>query len=82
MTSWAWKPNSRTRAAIRRGDSQYRQWQQRISEQIATELRARRGANKKVPAELADAVKGAAIEHAADVVGVGRTIVGQAKDAT
>ena len=42
MSAWAWKPDSRIRAAIRRGDVRYRQWQRLIYEQIADERRARR----------------------------------------
>ncbi len=85
MTSWAWKPDSRTRAAIRRGDDRHRHWQRRVSEQIAAELRSRRKlqgirADLNMPPELAGSSR-EATKEAADVVGIGRTIVGQAKDA-
>ena len=41
-TAWSWKPPAATRAAIRRGDVQYRQWQRLTYEQLAAARRARR----------------------------------------
>lgn len=57
MMDWSWNPPSGTRAAIRRGDAQYRDYQRRISEQVAAARRVRREQvpPRAIPPEMTEA---------------------------
>ena len=53
MIDWSWNPPAGTRAAIRRGDAQYRDYQRRLSEQVTAARRVRRAA--AAPLAMAEA---------------------------